>query len=106
MKTSRTWQGVRMRRISAAADPDSAPREVTIPAAWDETAAAALVALAPEAGQVELPRAAESWIRPIAEQCRRTEQDNSLPERLRSLLLLRRGCPTSPVWLGRADETP
>ncbi|HEY1413106.1 MAG TPA: hypothetical protein VGF36_13250 [Rhodopila sp.] len=52
MKTSRisphrTWHGVRMRRTDASPDPDTAPRAVTLPVSWDDSAAAALAALSP-----------------------------------------------------------
>ncbi len=71
MKANRTWQGVRMRRVMAGADPDDAARLVTLPAAWDDTAAAALAELAPGDGPVTLATAADAWIRPIAERALR-----------------------------------
>src|SRR5689334_7084174 len=55
MKTSRAWQGVRMRRALGAADADSTERQVTIPASWEATAADALAALAPGDRPVSLP---------------------------------------------------
>ena len=53
MKTPKIWQGVRMRRIALGADPDQPLRALTLPAAWDDAAAAALAeqgdaGLAPE----------------------------------------------------------
>jgi len=69
--TTRIWQGVRMRRVAAAADPDSLPRMVTMPAAWDDREAAALAALVPGNGAVTLTAAADVWIAPIAERARR-----------------------------------
>ena len=52
----RTWHGVRMRRTEASPDPDSAPRCVTLPASWEDPAAAALAALGPGKGPVDLGR--------------------------------------------------
>ena len=47
------WRGVRMRRTSAGADPDEPARLITLPAAWDDAAAAGLAELAPGTGPVE-----------------------------------------------------
>src|SRR5215471_18471751 len=80
MKKTRTWQGVRMRRVMAGVDPDAAPRLVTLPAAWDDTAAAALAALAPGEGPVALPAAADAWIRPVAERALRAGLEVPLAE--------------------------
>ena len=56
-----------MRRVTVGADPDAPPRLVTLPAAWDDVAAAALAALVPGEEPVMLATAADAWIRPIAE---------------------------------------
>ena len=55
-----------MRRTSAAPDPDSPARAITLPVEWDAAAAAALAAIAPGDGPVTLAQAAEAWVRPIA----------------------------------------
>jgi ribonucleoside-diphosphate reductase alpha chain len=106
MKANRTWQGVRMRRVSVGADPDALTRLVTLPAAWDDAAAAALAGLAPGDGPVSLAAAADEWIRPIAERALRAGLETPLAERLHRLLLLRHGAPTAPVWQGRSDAVP
>ena len=98
MRTIHTWLGVRMRRAEVGADPDAAPRRLTLPAAWGDAAAAALAALAPGDGPVSLPVAADSWIRPIAERARSAGLDRDLAEPLHRLLLQRRGAPTAEVW--------
>ena len=100
------WYGVRMRRVAAAPDPDAAPREVTVPASWDDTAAAALAELAPGDGPVTLAGAADAWIRPIAERGRRSDIPGPLEEPLHALLLARRGAPTAPVWRGESTKNP
>jgi hypothetical protein len=106
MKTIRTWQGVRMRRLSAAADPDADPRLVSLPAAWGEGAAAALAALAPGRGPVALDAAAEAWIRPIATLAQRAGIELPLSERLHGLLRDRRGAPDAAVWRGGEPACP
>jgi hypothetical protein len=106
MKANRTWQGVRMRRVMAGADVDAPPRLVTLPAAWDDTAAAALAGLVPGDGPVTLAAAADDWIRPIAERALRAGLETPLSERLHRLLLLRHGAPTLPVWQGCTDAEP
>jgi ribonucleoside-diphosphate reductase alpha chain len=104
MKTSRAWQGVRMRRTTGAAHPEAIEREVTLPAAWDDRAADALAALVPEGGAVALAAAAERWIRPIAERAREAGIAAQVGERLHQLLLLRRGAPGPGIWGGVRDS--
>ncbi len=102
MGFTRIWRGVRMRDTEAGADPDATPRALTLPASWDDRAAAALAVLAPGDGKASLPRAAESWIRPLATSAR-LEGDGALADRLHALLLARRAAPTAPLW-GGSDE--
>jgi ribonucleoside-diphosphate reductase alpha chain len=106
MKTKRTWQGVRMRRVTVGADPDAPPRLVTLPAVWDDAAASALAALAPGEGPVMLSSAADDWVRPITERALRAGIEAPLAERLHRLLLLRRGAPSEPVWQGQIGPVP
>lgn len=97
MSSSRVWRGVRMRDTRAGADPDAPARPLTLPAAWDDRAAAALAALAPGDGGTTLPRATAAWIRPVAARAR-DAGDPALADRLHALLLRRRAAPTEPVW--------
>lgn len=90
-----------MRRTEAAPDPDAALRPVTLPASWDDSAAAALAALAPGEGAVTLAAAAQAWITPVA-----ADAGSPLADRLHRLLLLRRGAPTEAVWHCRAGDAP
>jgi hypothetical protein len=98
MKAIRTWQGVRMRRVMAGTDPDAPLRLVTLPAAWDDLAAAALASLVPGREPVTLAAAADAWIRPVAERALRAGLEIPLSERLHRMLLLRHGAPGAPVW--------
>ena len=86
------WRGVRMRRMLAAADPESAPRVVALPTGWDDAAAAALAALSPGRAPVALMAASEAWIAPLCADA------PELAERLRLLLIARRAAPGRPVW--------
>src|ERR1700735_1873124 len=106
MKTNRTWQGVRMRCVSAGADPDAPPRLVTLPASWDNTVASALAALAPGEGPVALATAADDWLRPIAERALRAGLEDALVARMPRRLLVRRGAPTASVWQGHSESVP
>jgi ribonucleoside-diphosphate reductase alpha chain len=105
MTLTRIWRGVRMRETEAGADPDAPPRPLTLPAAWDDRAAAALAALAPGDGRATLPRAADGWIRPVATRAREAG-DAALADRLHALLLHRRAAPTLPVWTGAGGAAP
>jgi len=100
MAIQRTWHGVRMRRVAAGADPDAPLRQITVPAAWHDTAAAALAALASGKGRVTLAGAADAWIAPVA------GRDPALAERLHHLLLFRRGAPDAAIWRGEAPIEP
>ena len=114
MKTNRkmiaTWRGVRMRRVLASAEPDAPPRQVTLPASWDDVAAAGLAELAPGAGPVALADAAEGWIGKVTDAAARAGLNSGLgaglAERLHHMLLLRRGAPGASVWQGLPDGVP
>ncbi|HLJ06871.1 MAG TPA: TSCPD domain-containing protein [Acetobacteraceae bacterium] len=106
MKSPRTWQGVRMRRVMAGPDPDAPRRQVTLPAAWDDRAASALAELTPGGAPITLAGAAETWIAPIAERALRAGLETPLAERLHRMLLLRHGAPSLSVWRGNADAEP
>ncbi len=123
MKTHRTWHGVRMRQTRIAPDPDQAPRLVTLPACWDEAAAAGLASLAggeaptgavparlashrAVSGRVTLACAAQAWIEPLGQRARAAGFDINLEDRLHRLLLLRRGAPTDAVWARQTDQDP
>jgi ribonucleoside-diphosphate reductase alpha chain len=104
-KHNSAWHGVRMRRTLAGADPDMLQRAVTLPAAWDEAAAEALAALAPGVGPVALTAAADAWIVPIADASAQAGSP-ALADRLRRLLLLRRGAPDEAIWQSRDTAVP
>jgi hypothetical protein len=106
MKSIKAWQGVRMRSTVAAPEPDAAPRGVTLPAAWNDAAAAALAGLAAGSGPVRLDEAAEAWIRPIAERAAEAGLDEPVADRLRTLLLTRRGAAGAAAWRGGAPLLP
>jgi hypothetical protein len=95
-----------MRRVAAGAEPDAPQRQITLPASWDDAAAAGLATLAAGDGPVTLANAAETWIRPIAERALRAGIEAPLGERLHWLLLLRRGAPNDVIWQGRTDAIP
>jgi len=100
------WRGIRMRRVSAGTDPDSPQRLITLPAAWDDVAAAGLAELAPGTGRVTLADAAEAWIVPIAARAAALGLAIPLADRLHRLLRFRRGAPSQAVWQGIADPAP
>ncbi len=104
MKAHPTWHGVRLRRLATGADPDATPRLVSFPAAWEDSAAAALAGLAPGQGPVALPTAAAAWIEPLAARAAPAAAGTQpLAERLNLLLLRRRAAPEAALWQGRAD---
>src|SRR5215469_3145184 len=61
MRVHPIWHGTRTRRIAIGADPDAKPRLVTLPAAWEDSAAGALAGLAPGDGAVAVAAAADVW---------------------------------------------
>ena len=106
MRTIPTWHGVRMRRVEVGADPDSAVRRVTLPALWNDSAAAGLAVLAPGDRPVALPTAAESWIGPLAERAREAGIAPDAAESLHQLLLERRGAPLAEIWRSEPAAVP
>ncbi len=102
MRAHPIWHGVRLRRLPAGADPDAPTRLISLPAAWDDSAAAALAALAPGQGPVSLPAAAAAWIDPLA--ARAGAEAASLAARLHALLLRRQAAPDAALWHGRRDQ--
>lgn len=105
-KTPPIWRGVRMRDVWAGPDPDTAARRVTLPASWEDPAAAALAALVPGSEPVSLLAAAQRWLAPIAARAAERGLPASLTDRLHALLLARRGAPGDSVWLNAADPMP
>ena len=97
MRVHRIWYGTRTRRVEIGADPDSPARMVTLPAAWEDRAAAALAALAPGDGPVTVSGAAQTWAAALTP---------DLEKRALRLLLLRRAAPTEAAWAGRTAEDP
>ena len=102
----RCWHGLRTRKAQAAPDPDSAPRAVVLPAAWDDRAAQALAALAPGEGRVVLQDLAQSWIGPIADRARRAGIDRAIDQELHTLLVTRRGTAEARIWQGGGFSQP
>jgi hypothetical protein len=106
------WDGVALWRVRAAPEPDSRPRAIALPVAWEEEEAAALAAIAPGTGPVALPRLAEAWIAPLEERGRqlgilRDEAERrDFAEGLRALLLSRRGAPGLALWRQDAKCAP
>ncbi|MCI0756396.1 hypothetical protein [Teichococcus vastitatis] len=105
------WDGIALRRTRAAADPDSAPRPVALPATWDDEAAAALAALAPGAGPVALPTLAAGWIGRLLEKGLQAGQLDparapTLEAALHGLVAQRRGAPGAATWRGEARAEP
>ena len=101
--TSRAWQGIRLRRLAAIADPDGSPRQVAMPAAWEDPAGNALSALAPGTGARSAAAAAAAWIEPIALHASECGITIPLAGPLHALLLQRRGAPTAAIWQGTAQ---
>jgi ribonucleoside-diphosphate reductase alpha chain len=97
MRVHRIWHGTRTRRIEIGADQDAPTRPITLPAAWEDPAAAALAALAPGEGPVVLATAAEAWAGAL---------EPELKKRALRLLLLRRAAPTEAAWSGPAADDP
>ncbi|MBO0711790.1 MAG: hypothetical protein J2P47_10990, partial [Acetobacteraceae bacterium] len=94
MRENPVWNGVRMRRVMAGADPDAPLRQISIPAAWEDEAAAALASLAASGGgPVRLAEAASVWTKELP-----------VADTLSTLLLQRRAAPTRPLWRGEPGE--
>ncbi|MCB8880496.1 TSCPD domain-containing protein [Acidisoma cellulosilytica] len=104
MKASKAWQGVRLRWVEAAADPDSAPIPVLLPTSWDDGAATALAAMRPMARRVSLPDLADGWIGLAAARAEAAGlfAATALAQKLHDLLLRRRGAVGAELWTDTA----
>lgn len=100
MALHRSWRGVRTRTTLAAPDPDSTPRQVILPAAWGDHAAAALAGLEPGHRPLRLDDAAQAWIAPAAAQAQGLA--DGIEAELHALLIARRGAAAAPLWAGAA----
>ncbi|RFP06678.1 vitamin B12-dependent ribonucleotide reductase [Komagataeibacter xylinus] len=100
------WNGVRMRTVEAAADPDDAPRSVTLPADWDDTAAEALAQLAPGHGPASLPVEAARWIDDLCTGEVAGPTVRPIARTLSCLLLMRQAAPAESLWHGHHDRRP
>ena len=110
MKVQKLLDGVRMRTVLADAemfeDDGGAPRPVTLPVDWDDSAAAALAHLlpshlAPAGGAIALPVMAARWIAPLAA---KPGASPELGQRLVALLLRRAASPGETVWRGAGED--
>ncbi len=105
MRNIRSWHGVRMRQVEAYAEPDGPPRQVIVPAAWDDWAAAALAWLAPGDAPASLAQAADGWIGVIEAEARLAGMACPGAE-LHDLLRARRGAPGPGLWFGQPEPVP
>jgi hypothetical protein len=94
-----------MRRTHAGADPDAAPRAVTLPAAWDAAAAEALVEMCAGAGAISLAEQTDRWLVPILQRAGESERD-LLQLGVPDLLIRQRGAPSADIWRGKAGPSP
>lgn len=95
-----------MRTVEAAADPDAAPRSVTLPADWDDTAAEALARLAPGHGPASLPTEAARWIDDLCMGEISGPVIRPVARTLSCLLLMRQAAPAESLWHGHHDRRP
>jgi len=103
MRTIRLWQGVRMRQVEAAADPDGAPRTITLPATWDDAAAEALAVLSPGTGAVSLAAASSIWLGVVGQRAKQAGVSTDIVLALHGLLRRRQAAPNAAIWLGEGD---
>jgi hypothetical protein len=111
MRASKAWNGVRLRWVEAAGDPDAMPSRVFLPASWDDGSASAIAALVPGARILTLPDLAGAWIGRAAQRADEAGlfAHASLAAALHDLLIRRRGVPGAALWLQPAalgGETP
>lgn len=101
-RTTALWHGVRMRTVRASADPDAAMRLVTMPADWDDGAAAALAELVPGSKEVSLVQASTRWISALTGE----QPGFELAGRLVTMLLRRIAAPNQAMWQASRAATP
>ena len=98
MGTHKAWHGIRQSVLLGAADPDSEPARVKLPAAWGQGAADALAALLPGRSDIDIAQAAEAWIAPGAARAELAGLAPGMGAALHGLLAARRGAPGAGIW--------
>lgn len=105
-KTDKSWHGIRQTVFGGFADPDAAPVDVKIPAAWGQEAADALAAMLPGRGAIDIALAAEAWIAPIAARAETAGISSQIGPDLHALLAAQRGAPYAGVWRNKNSGPP
>lgn len=97
-----------MRTVMASADPDAPARAITLPANWDDEAAAALADLVPGTRAISLPSESARWIDALIPHGKeQSPSGETISGRsLAWLLILRQAAPTLAVWHGAFDRRP
>lgn len=103
-----------MRTVMASADPDAPARAITLPADWDDEAAAALADIVTGTRPVSLPMESARWIDSFTSGAAQPGAKDAGPSRgeiisgrsLAWLLILRQAAPTLAVWHGASDRRP
>lgn len=97
MKAKHLWNGIRMRNLQTAIDPDAPLYSVTIPEDWESNAATAILQLCPEHQLDVSPIKAEvltaNWLLPLCEQT-----DQFTVKDWENILLHRQACPNDSIW--------
>jgi len=105
-KSDKSWHGIKQTVFAAAMDPDTAPVDVKLPAAWGEDAANALAAILPGKASIEIAAAADAWIAPIAARATAAGLEDDFSGALHAMLAQRQGSPGLNIWRNRPGSQP
>lgn len=106
ISVNKSWHGIKLSTFDAAADPDSPPVLVSLPASWGQKSADALAAILPGKRMLNIAEAAEAWIAPIAARAAAAGLDQPIADDLHHMLAMHRASPSANVWRNRAAGQP
>lgn len=111
MKTRHLWNGVRMRNLQAAIDPDASLYSVTIPAQWEDQTATAILQLCPDyqldSPAIKAETIIANWLVPLCNY----KNDSTLKKEWNiqdweAILLSQQACPNLSIWKKNISQKP
>lgn len=110
MKKRPLWNGVRMRNLQAAIDPDAPLHSITIPDRWEDSAATAIMQLCPEyqldSPTIKTDRIIANWLLPLCDYATSSQIKSWNMTDWENILLLQQACPNASTWKNDISQKP
>lgn len=110
MNTRHIWNGVRMRNLQAAIDPDASLYSVTMPARWEDQTATAILQLCSsyqlESSSVKTDQIIANWLLPLCNHAANAGIKNWKVSDWETILLNQQACPNQRIWQNDNSQKP